>query len=242
MFAPHLVGVTERIVGSVNDDLGVIMRIRTAVNADQTTAAVVFRQPRSQIQPGWRDGVWHYTHPGFVTENGTVLTDENSTGEPILDSLAPGTLVPVRGTFLESLLIDSVFVPTPAPGETAATARRLSLPPGFTSASAGMTMADRYDAVLYLGPFRSLTRAPIDIEPLRRDPALVEELQRRSCLVVGRALDTAAMFRAPPREHHPGGRRRSYLDLRSPTPPPSAPPPLPSPLPEPCGRLLGERR
>src|SRR5436190_2640609 len=45
VLAPHFIRVAEGIIGAVDDDLGVVVRIGAAVCADEAASAVVFRGP-----------------------------------------------------------------------------------------------------------------------------------------------------------------------------------------------------
>ena len=47
----HLIGVAERVVRRVDDHLRVVVGVGPAVDADETTAAVVLRRPRKKIEP-----------------------------------------------------------------------------------------------------------------------------------------------------------------------------------------------
>jgi hypothetical protein len=93
--------------------------------------------------------------------------------------------------------------------------------------------------VLYLGPFRLWTAQRVDAARIRRDPAYLEELHRRGCLMVGRGVDTTAMFQAPASPlMFPDGVRPSLVQYDPVTPLPATLPPLPADLPSPCDRLL----
>src|SRR5262245_40707852 len=49
VLAPHLVGVAERVVRGVDDDLRMVVRVRPAVDADQAPGTVVLRRPGPQV-------------------------------------------------------------------------------------------------------------------------------------------------------------------------------------------------
>ena len=161
--------------------------------------------------------------------------------EPVMDSLPLGSIVRVRGTFLESIEVDDAAQETPAPDSAASVAAGPpAAPQGMRRANEGRRLGDHYDAVLYLGPIKTFTAVFADIERVRRDPTRLRELHRRSCMMVGRGLDTARVFRTPVTASlYPNGRRRSRVEFEPITQ--SAPqtmPPLPPNLPEPCATLL----
>lgn len=158
--------------------------------------------------------------------------------EPVMDSLPPQSLVPIPGTFLARLEVDDVSRPTPPAGAAPDTSP-LPARPGMTRPNAGRTLADAADALLYLGPFGRWTAQRVDVARIRRDTAYVTELHRRSCLMVGRGVDTTAMFRAPASPLvFPDGVRPSLVQYEPEGPPPARLPPLPANLPAPCDRLL----
>src|SRR5438270_818614 len=74
--APLLVGVAERVVRGVDDDLRVVVHVRPAVGADQTAGAVVLRRPRPQVKPRRRHSPRHDADPRLVAQDRTVLADE----------------------------------------------------------------------------------------------------------------------------------------------------------------------
>lgn len=196
--------------------------------------AHIRRVPRAAGAPG--DAKW-----GELADRVFVVRVHEGFGgaaarfEPVLDSLPPYSFLHVRGTFLASLAVDDVDAAIPAPGAPAPA----SAPPGARSATAGLTLADVADGYLYLAPFRSLTVSRPDVERIRRDPARLAELHRRSCMMMGRPLDTARTFRTPSSALlNPGAGRRSMIDWLPDAPPPERAPPLPPTLPEPCGTLL----
>lgn len=162
--------------------------------------------------------------------------------EPAIDSLPTGSLIRLRDTFLGDLEADEVDQATPAPGEEDGSKRSPTPPQGMRSANAGLKLRETADGYLYLGPFRELTVSRPDIDRIRGDASRLRELQLRSCMMMGRALDTTRLYRAPQSNLlFPAGRRPSFVDYQSSEPPPSSPPPLPPNLPEPCGSLLQER-
>ncbi len=55
MLAPHLIGMTERIVRCMDEDLRVIVCIWTAMHSDQATGAIVLGQPVPFVQTRWSD-------------------------------------------------------------------------------------------------------------------------------------------------------------------------------------------
>jgi len=159
--------------------------------------------------------------------------------EPAMDSLPLGSLVPLRGTFLARLDLDDLSRETPAPGAAADTAPVPAAPEGMTRPNAGRTLADVADALLYLGPVRGWTAEQVDMARIRGRTAYLDELHRRSCLMIGRGVDTTAMFQpaASPRVF-PDGVRPSMVQYDPAGPLPAHLPPLPPTLPAPCDRLL----
>jgi len=159
--------------------------------------------------------------------------------EAVMDSLPPRSLVPLRGTFLARLDLDDLSRETPAPGAAPDTTPVPPAPPGMTRPHQGRTLADVADALLYLGPFRRWTAQHVDAARIRRDPAYLDELNRRGCLMVGQGVDTTELLRPPASPlYFPGGVRPSMVQYDPATPLPARLPPLPTPLPAPCDRLL----
>lgn len=161
--------------------------------------------------------------------------------EPVMDSLPLGSIVRVRGTFLESLEVDDAEQETPVSDSTPTAARAMpAVPPGMRRKHAGLKLGDHYDAILYLGPVRSLTAVFADVDRIRRDPARLTELHRRACMMMGRGVDTTRMFATPATAPlFPNGRRRSRVALEPIAPEePRTLPPIPPNPPEPCGSLL----
>jgi hypothetical protein len=159
--------------------------------------------------------------------------------EPAMDSLPPQSLVPIRGTFLARLEVADVSRDTPPAGAAPDPSPVPPAPPGMTRPNAGRTLADVADALLYLGPFRRWTAQRLDAARIRRDTAYLAELHRRACLMVGRGVDTTAMFQAPVSPlYFPDGVRESMVQYDPDAPLPAALPPLPPELPAPCDRLL----
>ncbi|MDF1501917.1 hypothetical protein [Roseisolibacter sp. H3M3-2] len=153
--------------------------------------------------------------------------------EATMDALPAGALLRVRGTFLAALPADSVDAATPGAPDRPP-------PPGARSAQAGLSLADVADGYLYLGPIGAMTLSHFDPDRVRRDPARLRELHRRSCMMSGRGVDTTRLFRAPPSPRlFPGGLRGSYVDWEPAGPLPERAPPLPATLPPPCDTLLG---
>ncbi|HEX8241961.1 MAG TPA: hypothetical protein VF541_00650 [Longimicrobium sp.] len=159
--------------------------------------------------------------------------------EAVMDSLPPGSLVPLRGTPLARLALDDIGRATPPAGAAPDTSPVPAAPQGMTRPDEGRTLADVADALLYLGPIRRFTAERLDLARLRRDTAYITELNRRACLMVGRGVDTTALFRAPesPR-YFPDGVRPDQVRYDPSGPLPSALPPLPPELPAPCDRLV----
>jgi hypothetical protein len=187
-----------------------------------------------------RDATW-----GDLQHRVFVIAPHNGFGgraarlEPVLDSLPPGTLLHVRGTFLADLLVDDAAEATPAPGASPDSVRVTPTPPGMVRTNAGLRFGDRMDGYLYLGPVTAYTYDRVDLDRIRRDPARVAELHRRSCMMMGRPIDTTRYFRVPDSLYYARGVRPNRVEFDPPGEPPAAPPPLPSPLPAPCATLLG---
>jgi hypothetical protein len=159
--------------------------------------------------------------------------------EAAMDSLPPQSLVPLRGTFLARLEVDDVSRETPAPGAAPDTSPVPPAPAGMTRPNAGRTLADVADALLYLGPFRGWTAQHVDPAGIRGDAAYLNELHRRGCLMIGRGVDTTAMFQAPASPlYFPDGVRESMVQYDPEAPLPTTLPPLPPDLPAPCDQLL----
>ena len=158
--------------------------------------------------------------------------------EAVLDSLPLGSLVPVRGTFLENIEIDEADQEVPAVGTPAPPAPEP--PRGMHRTHAGLKLGARYDALLYLGPIRTYTAVSADVDRIRKDPARLAALHKRSCMMMGRGIDTTRLYRTPPTAPlYPNGRRASRVDFAADgNPEPRPLPPLPPNLPEPCATLL----
>jgi hypothetical protein len=156
----------------------------------------------------------------------------------VLDSLPSGSLVPVRGTFLESIEIDDAEQEVPAAGTAAPPAPEP--PRGMHRVNAGLKLGDQYDALLYLGPIGSYTAVFADVDRIRRDPGRLAALHKRSCMMMGRGVDTTRMYRTPATAPlYPNGRRPNGVELDDDVSPGPRPlPPLPPNLPEPCATLL----
>ena len=158
----------------------------------------------------------------------------------VLDSLPLGSLVPVRGTFLESIEIDEAEQEVPAAGSPPPPAPEP--PRGMHRAHAGLKLGDQYDAILYLGPISSYTAVFADVDRIRRDPARLAALNKRSCMMMGRGVDTTRLYRTPATApFYPNGRRASRVEFDDDVdadPGPRPLPPLPPNLPEPCATLL----
>ena len=158
--------------------------------------------------------------------------------EAVLDSLPLGSLVPVHGTFLENIEVDEAEQEVPATGSPAPPAPET--PRGMHRAHAGLKLSAHYDALLYLGPIRTYTAVHADVDRIRRDPVRLAALQKRSCMMMGRGIDTTRMYRTPATAPlYPNGRRTSRVQFdpdvdRGQPPAPSLPPNLP----EPCATLL----
>ena len=162
--------------------------------------------------------------------------------EPMIDSLPAGSLIRLRDTFLGDLESDSVDQATPASGAEAESKPPPPPPHGLQSANAGLKLRDVSDGYLYLGPFRAFTVSRPDVERIRGDASRLRDLQQRSCVMMGRPVDTTRLYRTPQSNLvFPAGRRPSVIDYQSSEPPPSSPPPLPPNVPEPCGSLLKGR-
>ena len=158
--------------------------------------------------------------------------------EAVIDSLPPGSLIRLRDTFIGDLLSDDVDQATP-PASGAATP--FSIPEGLKSANAGMKLKETADGYLYIAPFTSFTVSPPDIGRIRNDPTRLAAIQTRSCLIVGRAMDSAMIYRTPSKLMFPTGRRPTMLHLEPAEPREVSIPPLPASLPEPCPALLRAR-
>lgn len=162
--------------------------------------------------------------------------------EPMLDSVPPGSLLRIRGTFLERLSVDEVDLPVPARGAPVTDTIVPAPRPGMVATNAGLTLAHRMDGYLYLGNISSFRVSVADPGRLRNDPSRLRELDRRSCMIMGQPLDTTRLFRARQPVFYPTGGRRGSVEFDPVSPPPEAPPPLPPRLPEPCASLLAGRR
>ena len=80
VFRVHLVGVTERMVRRVNDDLRMVVRVGAAVCPNQTSGAVAFGGPAGfGAGRGERDGA----EPSLVAQLGTVFTEKHSAGKSV---------------------------------------------------------------------------------------------------------------------------------------------------------------
>jgi hypothetical protein len=159
--------------------------------------------------------------------------------EAVMDSLPAQSLIPIPGTFLARLDVDDLSRPTVPAGAAPDTSPMPPAPPGMTRPNAGRTLADVADALLYLGPFSQWRAQRVDAGRIRRDTAYQSELHRRSCIMIGRGVDTTAMFRvsASPLVFATGV-RPSLVRYDPIEPTPAALPPLPMTLPAPCNRLL----
>jgi hypothetical protein len=201
----------------------------------------LIRRPRSG-GPGARgDATWGALADRiFVVEVHTGFGAPLAHLEPALDSLPRFAMLRTADPLLRDLLYDDVKAATAASGARPATPA--APPAGMRSANAGVPLRELADAYVYLGPFRSLGRSAADVSPLRA-PARLAELQRRTCMVLGRGADTTRLFRAPASPlYFPSGERPSRVDYEPASAAPrderAGPPPLPSPLPEPCATLL----
>ena len=203
-----------------------------------------FRHLARQRQPsGSDDSKW-----GELSEKVFVIRPHDGFGgasarhEPSIDSIAPGSLVRLRDTFIGDLEVDDVDRSTPAPGAAPAPSAGNQVPPGMRAVNAGRRLEDIADGYLYVAPFRSMTFSRPDIERIRSDKARLDDLHRMSCLMIGRPVDTTALFRAPQSPlRHRTGVRRSEVQLEPLATLPTAPPPLPPNLPEPCPTVLQSR-
>ena len=83
MFSPHLIGMAKRIIGGMNDYLGMVVGIRPTVDTYKATGPVVLRGPWTQIKPWWGDGSGNHSHPSFVAQERAVFSHENRIGKTI---------------------------------------------------------------------------------------------------------------------------------------------------------------
>jgi hypothetical protein len=199
------------------------------------------RDRRPASEP-FRDGKWKTLGDRvFVVDVHQGFGGTASRFEPVMDSLPLGSLLRVRGTFLESIELDDALQQTRVPGDTTVVSGPPTAPAGMRRPDAGLTLADHIDALLYLGPIRSYTAVFADVERIRRDPARIAELNRRSCMMTGRGVDTTRMFRTPKTAPlYANGVRRSRVKFEPINDEePRSLPPLPTNLPEPCATLLG---
>lgn len=198
------------------------------------------RKPATATTPA-RDTKWgDLANQVFVVSPHEGFGGRAARFEPAMDSLPLGSLVHVRGTFLATIEIDDAALPPPVAGDTAVVTTPPQPPAGMYRPYAGLTLGDHFDAVLYLGPIRSYTAVFADVERIRRDPARIAELHRRSCMMMARGIDTTRMFRLPATAPlYPNGRRpsRVQFDAIEETAPRPLPP-LPPNLPAPCDTLL----
>jgi hypothetical protein len=67
----------ERIIRGVNNDLRVVMRIRSAVACDQIRGRVVFGRPWPHIQARHDDRAEDGSNPGVVAQEGAPLANED---------------------------------------------------------------------------------------------------------------------------------------------------------------------
>ncbi len=216
----------------------VIARGRRAVIIAGFRHLVRDPQPASGSDAKWGD----LASKVFVIRPHDGFGGTSSRHESAIDSLPPGSLIRLRDTFIGELEVNDVDLATPPPGNLSAITAPLVIPQGMRAVNAGRKLRDIADGYLYVAPFRSMTFSRPDIERIRQDPARLEALHRRSCIMMGRPVDTAALFRAPQANlRHRTGVRRTEVHLQPVAAPPSAPPPLPPALPEPCGRLLQSR-
>jgi hypothetical protein len=194
-----------------------------------------FRHLNRRPDANGTDAKW-----GDLDKKVFVIRPHNGFGGPVaqhetaIDSLPPGSLIRLRDTFIGDLLSDDVDMRTSTPA-------RQPIPEGLKSVNAGLTLKQIADGYLYIAPFKTLTTSAPDIDRIRRDPARLAAIQTRSCLMVGRAMDTTMLYRVPSRLMYPSGQRPSTLDLDPVEPRPASPPPLPATLPEPCDSLLRAR-
>jgi hypothetical protein len=78
------------------------------------------------------------------------------------------------------------------------------------------------------------------VDRIRARAAYLDELHRRSCLMVGQGVDTTAMFQRPASPlMFPDGVRPDMVHHEPAGPLPAHLPPLPATLAPPCDRLLG---
>ena len=193
------------------------------------------RQPRENVDAKWGELASRVfvirPHDGF---GGTAARHE-----PSVDSLPPYSLILLRSSWVGDLEVDQVDDATPAADSGAQT--RAPVSPKPRSVNEGRKLRDVADGYLYLGPFRSLTRSRADLERIRTDPARLRDIQARACMMMGRSLDTAAIYRTPQSNLlYRTGQRPSQVEYERPNPS-ASPPPLPANLGEPCTSLLQSR-
>src|SRR2546421_1735723 len=74
MLGVHLVGVAERMIRGVDDDVRMVVGIGSAVDADETAAAVGIARPAGL----WRRAApGHDADPRLVAQAGAVLADKD---------------------------------------------------------------------------------------------------------------------------------------------------------------------
>lgn len=194
------------------------------------------RQPREGSDAKWGE----LSSKVFVIRPHDGFGGSASRHEPSIDSLSPYSLVRLRDSWVGDLAVDEVDDATPAPDGGAASTRAPASPTPRT-VNAGRKLRDVADGYLYLGPFRSLTSSRADLDRIRNDPARLRDIQTRSCMMMGRSLDTASIYRTPQSNLlYRTGRRPSQVEYERPAPS-QAPPPLPANLGEPCTSLLQSR-
>jgi hypothetical protein len=194
---------------------------------------------RGRVDEQGRDTKWReLSHRVFIISPHEGFGGNAARYDAVLDSLPLGSLVPVRGTFLENIEIDEAEQEVPARGTPAPPAPEP--PRGMHRAHAGLKLGDHYDAILYLGPISSYTAVSADVDRIRRDPARLAALHKRSCMMMGRGVDTTRMYQTPATAPlYRNGRRASRVQFDNDVERGPAPlPPLPPNLPEPCATLL----
>lgn len=202
-----------------------------------------FMHIRRVPHEGGRDEKW-----GDLADRVFVVGVHNGFGgrtarfQPMLDSVPAGSLLRVRGTFLETLAVNDVDMPVPAPGMPVKDTIVPSPRAGMVATSAGLTLADRMDGYLYLGNITTYRASIADVSRIRNDATRLDELHRRSCMIFGQPVDTTRFFATRNPVYYPTGSRRSMVEFDPIAPLPDAPPPLPPTLPEPCASLLARGR
>src|SRR5207302_797596 len=69
MFGPHLIGMSERVVGSMDNDLRMVMHVRSAVDADQAASTVAVGWPGAEVEAGTGSRTRHHAHPRLVAQD-----------------------------------------------------------------------------------------------------------------------------------------------------------------------------